>query len=500
MTADDLGSGDASLLDADRLVADLEDVLAVAIDRLADRANVTVRSEPDASVTIAVIVTDDMPFLVDSVTSALAQEGRTVRLVIHPQLVVRRDGAGRLLEVLDLDVDDPRPSDALAESWMRIEIERDFVREDDRRTADHLRRVLRDVRAAVHDWAPMRAVALRIADELQAAAPVGVADADLEDACELLRWMADERFVFLGYREYDLEIVDAADALVAVPGSGLGILSELPGGVEEASNPSRSFSRLPAAVRAKAREPFLLVLTKANSRSTVHRSGYLDYVGIKRFGPDGSVIGERRFLGLFSAAAYSESITHIPVLRRRYQRVMDAMELVPGSHSARDLLQFLETYPRDELFATHAGQLIEIAASVLHLQERRHTKLYVRVDDYLRFVSCLVYLPRDRYNTAARLRVERVLSDAYQAVSVDHTSLVTESILARVHYVLHLRDGVPDIDLQLLEDRVAQAVQNWADETHLSVGGAMRLASGLNSALQAAASAAQSPASGRRSP
>jgi len=415
-------------------------------------------------VTIATIVTDDMPFLVDSVTSALAQEGRTVRLVIHPQLVVRRDGAGRLLEVLDLDVDDPRPADARAESWMRIEIERDFVREDDRRTGDHLRRVLRDVRAAVHDWAPMRAVALRIADELQAAAPVGVANADLEDACELLRWMADERFVFLGYREYDLQVVDAADALVAVPGSGLGILGELPGGIEDASNPSRSFSRLPAAVRAKAREPYLLILTKANSRSTVHRSGYLDYVGIKRFGADGSVIGERRFLGLFSAAAYSESITHIPVLRRRYQRVMESMELVPGSHSARDLLQFLETYPRDELFATHAGQLIDIAASVLHLQERRHTKLYVRVDDYLRFVSCMVYLPRDRYNTATRLRVERVLSDAYQAVSVDHTSLVSESILARVHYVLHLRDGVPEIDLQLLEERVAQAVQNWADE------------------------------------
>ena len=464
MTADDLGTPDGSPLDANRLVADLESVLAVAIDRPDGRSNVMVRSDPDAAVTLAVIVTDDMPFLVDSVTSALAQEGRTVRLVIHPQLVVRRDQVGRLLEVLDLDVDDPRPSDALAESWMRIEIERDFVREDDRRTADHLRRVLRDVRAAVHDWEPMRAVALRIADELQAEAPVGIADVDLEDACELLRWMADERFVFLGYREYDLDVVDAADALVGVPGSGLGILNEAASSGEETSEPSRSFSRLPSAVRAKAREPYLLIITKANSRSTVHRSGYLDYVGIKRFDAEGSVIGERRFLGLFSATAYSESITHIPVLRRRYQRVMEAMELVPGSHSARDLLQFLETYPRDELFATHAGQLIEIAASVLHLQERRHTKLYVRVDDYLRFVSCLVYLPRDRYNTAARLRVERVLADAYQAVSVDHTSLVTESILARVHYVLHLRDGVPDVDLQLIEDRVAQAVQNWADE------------------------------------
>ncbi len=466
------------MLDADLLVADLEVVLGQAVDRPSGRANVLVRTESDTAVTVAVIVTDDMPFLVDSITSALALEGRTVRLVIHPQLVVRRDEGGRLLEVLDIDVDDARPSDALAESWMRIELERDFVREDDRRTADHLRRVLRDVRAAVQDWARMREVAVQVAEQLQAEPPVGVAGADVDDAAELLAWMADERFVFLGYREYQLQVVQDGDALVAVPGTGLGILAEPRHGAgddqdhhdaREAHDTytapvSRSFSRLPAAVRAKAREPQLLILTKANSRSTVHRSGYLDYVGIKKFAPDGSVVGEMRFLGLFSAAAYSESVAHIPVVSRRYQQVMEAMQLVPGSHSARDLLQFLETYPREELFATRTDQLIEVAASVLHLQERRHTKLYVRVDDYQRFVSCLVYLPRDRYNTAARLRVEGVLVDAYQATAVDHTSLVTESILARVHYVLHVRDGVPQVDVAALEERVAHAVQNWADE------------------------------------
>ncbi|MFM8894500.1 MAG: hypothetical protein ACKOE2_03775, partial [Actinomycetales bacterium] len=459
VTAEDLGADDPAMLDVGRLVADLEDVLALAVDRGEQWANVEVRGDPQAPVAVAQIVTDDMPFLVDSITSALSLEGRTVRLVIHPQLVVRRDGAGRLLEVLDVDVDDPRPADALAESWMRIELERDFVREDDRRTADHLRRVLRDVRAAVQDWATMRTVALRIAADLQDQPAPGVAAGDVEEAVALLQWMADERFVFLGYREYELQ---SADALVAVPGTGLGILGEEHGHAE--SGASRSFAALPAAVRAKAAEPQLLILTKANSRSTVHRSGYLDYVGIKRIGPDGRVLGERRFLGLFSAAAYSESIAHIPVLGRRYQQVMQAMELVPGSHSARDLLRFLETYPRDELFATHTDQLIEIAASVLHLQERRHTKLYVRLDDYQRFVSCLVYLPRDRYTTAARLRVEQVLLEAYQATAADPTALVSESILARVHYVLHLRDQVPEVNLATLETQVAAAVQNWADE------------------------------------
>ncbi|MBU6243835.1 MAG: NAD-glutamate dehydrogenase [Actinomycetales bacterium] len=472
VTAEDLGEADPQ-----RMLDDLEAVLAVAVDRPSGHAKVVVRSEPETAVTAVLIATDDMPFLVDSITGALAMEGRTVRLVIHPQLVVRRDAAGRLIEVLDLDVDQARPADALAESWMRIEVERDFVREDDRRTADHLRRVLHDVRSAVQDWAAMQAMAQRIAAGLDEQPPAGLPADDVEDARDLLRWMADERFVFLGYREYELSgvkgvngvaDVEGVDALVAVPGSGLGILTD-DAGDAPAATASQSFSRLPASVRAKAREPRLLVLTKANSRSTVHRPGYLDYVGIKVFDETGAVVGERRFLGLFSAAAYSESVTTIPVLRRRVERVMEALDLVPGSHSARDLRQFLETYPRDELFQTHAGQLIEIAASVLHLQERRHTKLYVRIDDYARFVSCLVYLPRDRYNTATRLRVERVLAEAFDAVSADHTALVTESILARVHYVLHVRDGIPEVDLGALEEQVAQAVQNWSDDFVVAV-------------------------------
>ena len=453
VTWEDVGGADQH-----RLMADLEEMLAVADERGAGRANVVVRSEPDTSVTIVSIVTDDMPFLVDSVTGALTIEGRTVRLVIHPQLVVRRDDQGRMVEVLDVDVDEDRPADSLAESWMRIELERDFVREDDRRTADHLRRVLLDVRAAVHDWAAMTERALALAADLERNPPRGLASEEVQDATGLLSWMAEGRFVFLGYREYRLEAVDGSDVLVAVPGTGLGLLGD--------QEPSSSFSKLPQAVRAKAREPRLLVLTKANSRSTVHRPGYLDYVGVKAFDEAGVVTGEYRFLGLFSAAAYSESVTQVPLLRRRVQRVMEALELVPDSHSARDLRQFLETYPRDELFQTRDEQLIEIAGSVLHLQERRHTKLYARVDEYGRYVSCLVYLPRDRYNTAARMRVEKVLSEAFDAVSVDHTALVTESILARLHYVVHVREGasISGVDFGELEHRIAKAVQSWSDD------------------------------------
>jgi glutamate dehydrogenase len=218
-------------------------------------------------------------------------------------------------------------------------------------------------------------------------------------------------------------------------------------------------------VRAKAREPHLLVLTKANSRSTVHRSGYLDYIGVKSFDAGGKVVGERRFLGLFTAAAYSESVTLVPVLRLRVAQIMEALDLVPGSHSAKDLLAFLETYPRDELFQAHAWQLLAIAGSVLHLQERRQTKVYLRPDDYERFVSALVYLPRDRYNSATRTRIESILMRVFGGISVDYTALVTESVLSRLHYVIHVDPavGIPEVDHAALEAELAEAARSWED-------------------------------------
>ena len=278
-----------------------------------------------------------------------------------------------------------------------------------------------------------------------------------------MEWLANNNLTFLGYREYELIEVDGDDALRPIPDSGLGILRQEQGDDDAVS---LSFALLPAAVRAKAREPHVLILSKANSRSTVHRSSYMDYIGIKKFDASGAVVGERRFLGLYAASAYTHSVTDVPVLRDKLDYVLRALDYVPGSHSAKDLLQFMETYPRDELFQIHPEQLTQITASVMHLQERRHTKLYVRFDDYGRFVSCLVYLPRDRYTTPVRLKIEAILVEAFGGASVDFTARVTESILARLHYVVHLPAGreLPLYDHADLEARVVSATQSWADE------------------------------------
>jgi len=416
------------------------------------------RSLPAPSV--VEVVCDDMPFLVDSVTAELSRHGRPIRLVIHPQLAVRRDIAGQLLEVCDTGSPEEAGPDAVVESWMRVEI--DPVHSDEARrqlTAD-LERVLRDVREAVEDWPKMQERALGIADDSQENPPTGIPAQEIQETTELLRWLAAAHFTFLGYREYVLRTGEEGDdRLVAIPGSGLGILR-----ADQAQ--SGDAGRLPREVSSLARQRRLCVVTKANSRSTVHRPAYLDYVGVKTFDESGEVTGERRFLGLFTSAAYNESIQHIPVLRRKAAEVLARSGFTSNSHSGKDLLQILETYPRDELFQIATPDLEATALAVLHLQERRQLRLFLRRDDYGRFMSCMVYLPRDRYTTQVRHAMESILLEAFEGTSVDYTALVSESVLARLHFVVRVdpTHAVPAVDPAQVEAELVLATRSWDDD------------------------------------
>ncbi|WP_411145262.1 NAD-glutamate dehydrogenase [Streptomyces sp. x-80] len=439
-----------------------------------------------SSHSVVEVVTDDMPFLVDSVTNELSRQGRGIHVVIHPQVTVRRDVTGQLIEVLDSHGDahartgkgkaTKLPHDAVRESWIHVEIDRETDRADLKQITADLLRVLSDVREAVEDWEKMRGAALRIADELPAEPTADdLRDQEIDEARELLRWLAADHFTFLGYREYALTSAPGEggveeDALTAVPGTGLGILRADPSHTEadEGHPVSPSFNRLPADARAKAREHKLLILTKANSRATVHRPSYLDYVGVKKFDADGNVVGERRFLGLFSSAAYTESVRRVPVIRRKVAEVLEGAGFTPNSHDGRDLMQILETYPRDELFQTPVGELRAIATSVLYLQERRRLRLYLRQDEYGRYYSALVYLPRDRYTTGVRLRLIDILKEELSGTSVDFTAWNTESILSRLHFVVRVAPGttLPDLtdaDVERIEGRLVEAARSWAD-------------------------------------
>ena len=227
---------------------------------------------------------------------------------------------------------------------------------------------------------------------------------------------------------------------------------------------STAYAKLPPAVRALAREPHVLVLTKANARSPVHRPSYLDYVGVKRFDDDGNVIGEHRFLGLYTTAAYREVSANIPVLRRKAQAVRDRAGFPPGSHDDKALVEIIDTFPRDELIQMEVEELDRIARGILELGERQRVRLFMRADRYERFVSCLVFLPRDRFNTANRIRVGEILRDALGAETVDWGLRLTEWVLVRIHYTLRVPGDLPPFDVEELEERIVEATRGWDDD------------------------------------
>ncbi len=408
--------------------------------------------------TVIEIVTDDMPFLVDSVSASLSGQGRAIHLVIHPQFVVRRDVAGALQDVIAVDDEDEIvPEGAIVESWMHVEVDRETNDADLRHVEQEILGVLRDVREAVEDWPRMVQRAGALADEIEQRPPGTVDAEESAESVDLLRWLADEHFTFLGYREYELS--EDGSHLEPVPGTGLGLM-------RNDRQVAKGFTQLSPEVRARARDPHVLVLTKANSRSTVHRPAYLDYVGVKAFDADGRVTGERRFLGLYTSSAYIQSVMAVPFLRRVAHQVLDRSGFRVDGHSYKDLLQVLETYPRDELFQVDADELTETALAVLHMQERRQTRLFMRRDRYGRFVSCMVYLPRDRYTTTVRLRMADVLAEEYGSSLIDYTARVSESMLARLHFVVRSAPGLhlPVVAHDELEARLAECTRSWDDD------------------------------------
>ena len=425
--------------------------------------------------TVVEIVTDDMPFLVDSMTMALGDEHRTVHVVVHPLFEAERDVAGELRAIrVPEDTPDPVPGTGgvmdeatglvrLRESWMHIEIDR--VGDDELAGIErHLQEVLRDITDAVDDWPRMRGRLLDLVQELQTSPPKDLPASEVAPGTELLQWLADDHFAFLGYREYDLEGEGEKMTLRAVPGSGLGILRSDP-------DQSQAGRPLPEAVRRRARDKKLLVLAKANSQSTVHRSAYLDYVGVKKFDENGEVVGERRFLGLFSSATYTESVLRIPVLRDKVAEVLAAVGMDGASHTGKTLVNILENYPRDELFYTPTDELVPIAAAVMMTRDRRQVRLFTRRETYGRYLSCLVYLPRDRYNTAVRERFATILREATDAEDVEFTVRVSEALTAQVHFVVRPRPGelIPEVDAVALERTLAEAARSWRDDLMAAV-------------------------------
>ncbi|WP_139173669.1 NAD-glutamate dehydrogenase [Geodermatophilus telluris] len=398
------------------------------------------------------VVAEDMPFLVESLTSALTRLGQGIQTVVHPRFAVRRDQAGTLLDLHP--VDDATSGDAV-EAWIRIEVDRTSGPAARDGLVAELTSVLADVRAAVRDWHSMRGKALRVADDLAEAGGVGVPEDALCSTARFLRWLADDRFTFLGYSEYDVPPVSGDLCLVPCPETALGVVK----GERESQN--GEVTRLPEQARER-----VLRVTKTNRRATVHRSSYYDAVSVTRFDPEGRVAGVHRFLGLFTSSAYTESVRRIPVVAEKVAEVLRRAGFAPGSHSARDLVSILEFFPRDELLQAETEEILPTALAVLRLQERRRTRLFVRSDAAGGFLSCLVFLPKDRYTTTVGSKVEELLRQALDGATAETALHVSESALARLHVVVRPRPGetLEEVDFEELEAVVARAVRSWEDD------------------------------------
>jgi glutamate dehydrogenase len=402
--------------------------------------------------TVVEVVSDDMPFIVDSLTMELSRQGHGIELLIHPVIRVLRGAGGEIVQVLEPGVSVPG---LVAESVVHAEL----ARQSDPDRLSVLRAgvelVLEEVRAAVEDWEPMRDRACRLADELRSSPPP-VHPHELAEVRAFLRWLAEDHFTFLGYREYELGGGEHQSELRALAGSGLGILRG------SSAMPSKRLGERALAL-ARSRHP--LVLTKANSRATVHRPSYLDYVGVKRYGTGGEVIGERRFLGLYTTAAYRSGPKTIPLLREKVERVLERAAFPPDSHDAKALNDVLESLPRDLLVQIPTDDLFDTAIGIVGLGERPRVRLFVFRDQLGRFVSCTLCLPRDRFNTRNRELAGTILTEAFGGGQVDWRLHLSESVVVRVNYVVHCPDGVPaDYDVPAIEARITEATRAWSDD------------------------------------
>ncbi|RUO25712.1 NAD-glutamate dehydrogenase [Aliidiomarina minuta] len=405
--------------------------------------------------TIIEIIQTDMPFMVDSVRMALNRSGIAAHLLLHTPLVHKRDKQGNVTEVLPAG---QTSKSGQTDTVFLIEVDRQVDNESLKALKQELASVMDEVTLAVSDWKPMRARLEEIAENIETNNFPGDKD-KLAEAKRFLSWLAKDNFTLMGYRSYRVEPVKGDYQLIQEEESSLGLMKKSQG-----KQPLR-ISDLPEDARHIAfGDDELLLLTKTNARSRVHRPAHSDYIGIKRFDKSGKVIGEDRFIGLYSASFYNDSAMDIPLVKDKIQRVMKNSKFAPGSHASKALLNIMQTYPRDEIVQTNDKNLLDITLGVLQIQERDMTRVFMRRDIYGRFITVMVYVPKERYNTLLREKTQAILARTMGSEEeVDFNTFFSESALARTQYTVRVKDSDQDINVKELEDDLVEAARSWED-------------------------------------
>jgi glutamate dehydrogenase len=404
--------------------------------------------------TVVRVMAPDMPFVVDSVLIALSHDGLITHHLSNVVFAVDRDAAGAI-EHISLD-----QQHADRELFIYAEIDR-VDADDIRALRESLEQTTADLQAIVADFPSMKEQLHKIVGELRESPPHPVneeqkesAEQEIEEAIAFLEWLSANNFTFLGYREFEY-----ADDIMRQVGTSLGSLRQRSRASE------RRLSDQPEDTLAFLMEPTLLAFSKSGTKSRVHRPAYPDYVGIKRFDENGKVIGERGFLGLYTSRVYNEHPRNIPLIRRKVEQVIARSHLDPNGFDGKVLAQVLATYPRDELFQMDEDELFENAIAITYIHERRRIRVFTRFERYGLFVNCLVYMPRDLFNTQSRTRVQDLLIETFDAEDAEYDPFISESTLVRLQIILRIRPGARvEVNRQTLEQKIAELVGDWVSD------------------------------------
>ena len=409
----------------------------------------------ESKYTVIALLCRDLPFCTASVRGELNQRNIRIHALASCNLEALRGVDGGLQQVLPPEEEGSHDR-ASPESLLYFEIGRHSHPEQLEELRVSLADILREVGLVVDDFPVMRQ---RLSEAAEAVSATGCVEPDSrEEALEFLRWLATERMTFLGYEYLQVQRQGPEFSVRVDPSQSLGMLRQ---------RDTRGPQDLQSDLHGMPPDELLrrqLSFAKSRVRSRVHRQAYPDYVEVKVYDDSGEVIGQHRFIGLYTFSVYTMNPALIPILRRKVTAVIQLSGLDPGEHDGRELARVLEQFPRDELFQSSVRELCATALAVNRIQERRQTRLFVRRDAHGKFFSCLVYMPRDRYNTERRLRVQDILCRALGAEEAEFTTHFSESVLVRVHFVLRV-DPTAELswDANELEEQVVQATLAWED-------------------------------------
>ena len=400
--------------------------------------------------TIVEILVPDRAFIVDSVMMEFARRGISIHSVMNAVFDVKRDNKGDLSEVNF----DPKITIGNKEALLHIEIDKQSDETELNDIVQHLDSIIGELVWAVSDFRAMQQRVREISKEL--ICPIEQEDLTLDEAKNFLNWLVDNHFTFLAIREYSVVDHEGQKVLEVIPESSQGIVHHI-----------KNIDIMGDAGGPLLLEDRLLLFAKSGTKSRIHRPAYMDFVAIRKFDKNGRVVGEYRLLGLYTSRVFNNSPRNFPIIGRKVENILQRSGLEPNGHDGKRLYQILETIPREELFQTSTEDLLRTAIGILQIQERRKLKMFVRKGMYGRFLSCLIYTPRENYSTSLRRKFQEVLCEYVEAQDLEFNTYFTESTLARLYIVIRVDESKDnDFDVKEVEKRLVELARSWNDKLY----------------------------------